>query len=220
MYIIIIGGDKVGFSLAKTLLNEGREVLIVEKNGAICEHITEELGSVCMQGNGYEIDVLADAGTERADMFIAVTEKDEDNLVACQVAKHRFNVPRTIASINDPQNELIFTKLGIDVTIDIAEIVLAHIQREVVSHTLTPLLSLKDRGLEIVEIRILPDSPVVGSRVGDVHLPSESILSLIMGSQKKPMVPVEDTVIEASDWVIAVVKTEDKEKLHAIFTGK
>ena len=220
MYAVIFGGDRIGYSLAKTLLSEGHEVLVLEQNADICERIVEELGSICVQGDGCEVGALADAGVERADMFIAVTTMDEDNLVACQLAEHRFNVPRTIACVNDPQNELIFTKLGIDVTINVTENVLAHIQREVVTHPLARLLLLEEMGVEIVEIKILPESPIVGNRVGDIHLPPESVLSLIMGGEKKPMIPTADTIIEANDRVIALVRTENEEELIAALTGK
>ncbi len=97
MYIIVIGGGRVGYYLTKALLEEGHEVLTIEKNATYCEVINEELGSVCLRGDGCETATLTEVGTGRADMFIAVTGDDEDNLVACQVAKHKFNVPRTIA---------------------------------------------------------------------------------------------------------------------------
>ena len=115
MYIIIIGGGRVGYYLTKTLLNEGHEVLIIEKNATYCETINNELGTVCIQGDGCETATLAEVGTERADMFVAVTGEDQDNLVACQIAKHKFNVQRTIARIRNPQNEVLFKKLGMPV---------------------------------------------------------------------------------------------------------
>ena len=111
MYIIIIGGGRLGYYLTKALLDEGHEVLIIEKDEAISQVITSELGSVCLHGDGCEAATLAEAGTNRADMLIAVTGDDEDNLVACQVAKHKFKVARTIARVRNPKNETIFKKL-------------------------------------------------------------------------------------------------------------
>ena len=103
MYIIIVGGGRLGYHLLKALLNEGHEVLDLEKDARICKTITDELGSVCFRGDGCEAATLAEVGTGRADMLVAVTGDDEDNLVACQVAKHKYNVPRTIARIRNPQ---------------------------------------------------------------------------------------------------------------------
>ena len=111
MYIIIIGGGRLGYYLTKALLDEGHEVLIIEKDAAVCETIVAEMGSICIRGDGCEVSTLIEVGTGRADMFIAVTGDDEDNLVACQVAKHRFNVARTIARVRNPKNDIIFKKL-------------------------------------------------------------------------------------------------------------
>jgi len=149
MYIIIIGGGKVGYYLAKALLNEGHEILVVEKDADRSEFICNELGSVCTRGDGCEVATLAEVGTGRADMLIAVTGDDEDNLVACQVAKHKFNVPRTIARTSNPKNETIFKKLGIDVTVSSTNIILEYIEKEVPTHPLTHLLNIRDKDLEI-----------------------------------------------------------------------
>ena len=124
MYIIVVGGGKVGYYLTKALLDEGHEVLVVEKNATICKNIVDEMGSVCFRGDGCEAATLAEIGTSRADMLISVTGDDEDNLVACQVAKHKFNVPRTIARIRKKNNETIFKKLVIDVTVSSTNIIL------------------------------------------------------------------------------------------------
>ena len=117
MYIIVVGGGKVGYYLTKTLVNEGYEVLLIEKNSRKADIYSERFGSVILEGDGAESTTLEAAGIGRADVVIAVTGEDEDNLVICQTAKKRFNVPRTIARVNNPKNEEIFKKLGIDVTV-------------------------------------------------------------------------------------------------------
>ncbi len=105
MYIIVAGGGKVGYYLAKTLVNEGHEVLVIEQDARKCSQIADELGNIVLRGDAAEARILAEAGTSRADVVIAVTGDDEDNLVICQLAKKRFSVPRTIARINNPKNE-------------------------------------------------------------------------------------------------------------------
>ena len=155
MYIIIIGGGRVGYYLAKALLDEGHEVLILEKNPTVCETVNDELGSICNRGDGCEAATLAEVGAGRADMLIAVTGEDEDNLVACQVAKNKFKVPRTIARIRNPKNEVLFKKLGIDVTISSTNVILEQITEEVPTHPLIHLHEIGDKGLEIVEVKIL-----------------------------------------------------------------
>jgi trk system potassium uptake protein TrkA len=215
MYIIIVGGGEIGYYLAKALINEGHEVLVLEKNRGIKESICDELGSVCAHGDGCETATLDTAGTERADMFIAVTGDDEDNLVACQVAKHKFNVPRTMARIKNPKNEAIFKKLGIDVTVSSTNVILESIAEEVPTHPLTHLLSIKDKGLEIVEIKIPSESAMVGKVVKELSLPPESILSLVINKKGKPHVPTANTVIQAEDQIIAVIPSKSEEALQA-----
>jgi len=219
MYIIIVGGGEVGYYLAKALLDEGHEVLMVEKEAERSEFIIDELGSVCVRGDGCEAATLAEVGTGRADMLIAVTGDDEDNLVACQVAKHKFNVPRTIARITNPKNEAIFKKLGIDVTVSATNIILEYIEQEVPTHPLTHLLTIRDKGLEIVEVKIPPDSTTVGKPVKELSLPPESVLSLIIRKEQKPYVPAANTILQAGDHIIAVTTPESEGALRAALRG-
>jgi len=219
MYIIVIGGGKVGYYLARALLDEGHEILVVEKDADRTKFICNELGSVCVRGDGCEVATLTEVGTGRADMFIAVTGDDEDNLVACQVAKHKFNVPRTIARINNPKNETIFKELGIDVTVSSTNIILESIEEEVPTHPLTHLLDIRDRGLEIVEVKIPPDSKTVGKLVKELSLPPESKLFLIIPKQEKPHVPTANTVLQAEDQIIAVTTPDSEEALRTALRG-
>jgi trk system potassium uptake protein TrkA len=219
MYIIVIGGGKVGYYLAKGLLDEGHEILVLEKDAARTAFICNDLGSVCIRGDGCEMTTLADAGAGRADMFVAVTGDDEDNLVSCQAAKHKFNVPRTVARINNPKNEAIFKKLGIDVTISSTKIILENIEEEVPTHPITHLMDIKEPGLELVEIKIPPHSTAVGKKVKELKLPRNSFLSLVIRNQQRPFVPDKDTVLEAEDQVVAVTTPEAEEALGNTLRG-
>jgi|TARA_Y100000294_G_C8482606_1_gene307408 trk system potassium uptake protein TrkA len=219
LYIIVVGGGRVGYYLTRALLTEGHEVLIIEKEARVFQGITDELGSVCLRGDGCEVTTLIDAGTDRADMLIAVTGDDDDNLVACQVAKHRFKVPRTIARISNPQNEVLFKKLGVDVTVSATNIILENIETEVPTHPLTHLLMLGDSGLEIVDVKISPESTTIGKSVETLSLPSGSVLFLIIRRDNKPFVPAANTVIQAGDQIIAVTPPESEESLRIALRG-
>ncbi|MFC2022762.1 potassium channel family protein [Chloroflexota bacterium] len=219
MYIIIVGGGKVGYHLAKALLDQGHEVLVMEKRAEECEFICSQLGSVCMQGDGCEVTTLVEAGTGRADMLIAATGDDEDNLVACQVAKHKFKVPRTIARIYDPRNEVVFKNLGIDVTVNSTNIILEHIEEEVPTHPLTHLMTIRDKGLEIIEVNIPPTSPTVGKQVKELSLPPKATLALLIRKRQKPHVPRADTTFRAHDHIIAVTSLESEEALRLALRG-
>jgi trk system potassium uptake protein TrkA len=219
MYIVIVGGGRLGYYLLKTLISEGHEVLIVEKDARICKTITDELGSVCFRGDGCEGTVLGEVGTGRADMLVSVTGDDEDNLVACQVAKHKYNVPRTIARIRNPKNAVLFKKLGVDVTVSSTDIILEAIEREVPTHPITQLMTLEEKGLVIVDVRISAQSATVGKTVKDLDLPRESKLALIIPREGSAHVPAAHTALHAGDQVIAVTTPETKEALRAALRG-
>jgi len=218
MYIIVVGGGKIGFYLATALLSEGHEVLILEKDSQRCGFICEQLGSVVTRGDGCEARTLDDVGTERADLFVAVTDEDEDNLVACQVAKHLFKVPRTIARINNPNNRRLFKELGIDVTVSSTDIILEHIEEEVPTHSLVHLLTLEEGDLEIIELKVPGDSRAVGKRMGDVGLPSGTQVCLMV-DKAGAHVPTDDTVVEAEARIVVAIKPEAEEALRTALTA-
>ncbi|OGN88481.1 MAG: portal protein [Chloroflexi bacterium RBG_13_46_14] len=219
MYIIIIGGGRVGYYLTKTLLDEGHEVLIVEKNANYCETINNELGTVCIQGDGCETATLAEVGTERADMLVAVTGEDQDNLVACQLAKHKFNVQRTIARIRNPQNEVLFKKLGVDVTVSSTNVILEYIEEDVPTHPLTHLLAIEDSGEEVVEIRIPPGAKTIGKLLRHLDIPEGSKLALVISTSKRTHIPTKNTVIKEGDRIIAITTQKEEKALRAALTG-
>jgi trk system potassium uptake protein TrkA len=218
MYIVIIGGGKVGFYLAKELVEANHEVLIIERNAAKCVEIQEELGEIVMRGDGCEAAILEQAGTGRADLLLAVTGEDEDNLVASQVAKHVFNVPRAVARINNPKNELIFRKLGIDSTVSATSAIMSHIEQELPTHPLISLMTLR-RGFEIVEIKIPGNASVVGRPLREVLLPHQSLIWGIVDTEGNPKAPTPDTVLRAGDEVVAVTLQESEEALRAALSA-
>jgi trk system potassium uptake protein TrkA len=214
MYIIIVGGGSVGYHLCKALLKEGHEVLVLDKDAAKCENFEDEMGSVCVRGDGCEVATLAEAGVSRAEVFIAATDEDEDNLVACQVAKHKFGVPRTIARVNNPENEKIFKKLGVDCPISVTNLILEHIEEKIPTHPLIHLLAVGEEKIEIVEVKILEGSKSAGKSVKELSLPSDSILALLIRNGQKPQVPTVDTVLEVNDRIIALTTTDSEAALQ------
>ena len=219
MYIMIVGGGRLGYYLTQALLDEGHEILLVEKDPSICDTINSQLGSVCLRGDGCEAATLEQAGTGRADMLIAVTGDDEDNLVACQVAKYKFKVPRTIARVRNPRNEYIFKKLGVDVTVSSTTLILEQIEHEVPSHALTHLLAIEDRGVEIIEIRIPEEAATVGKEIKELPLPEEAKLLLVIRQDTKPFVPKAETTLAAKDQIIAAMPPEAEEAFRSAMLG-
>ena len=130
MYVIVIGGGKVGYYLTKHLLERSYEVTLIEKDARRAEQLTSQLGEVVMVGDGDEMSFLATTGMERADVVVAVTGDDEDNLIACQLAKRKFKVPKTVARVNNPANVRIFKTLGVDRSLSATVVLLDLIERE------------------------------------------------------------------------------------------
>jgi trk system potassium uptake protein TrkA len=218
MYIIVVGGGKVGYYLAKTLVNEGYEILLIEKNPKKVMVYAERFGSVVMEGDGAELATLEAAGAARADVIVAVTGDDEDNLVICQTAKRLFNVPRTIARVNNPKNEEIFRKLGIDVTVSSTNVILSIIEQEIPERGLVHLMTLKHAQVAIVEATVEEGAPVAGRTLADLTFPPNVVISAVMRDGSL-ILPKGDTVLQPDDEVIALSNKESEEPLRQMMTG-
>jgi trk system potassium uptake protein TrkA len=148
-----------------------------------------------------ETATMERAGGSRADLVIAVTGDDEDNLVICQVARLRFKVARTIARVNNPQNEELFHRLGINVTVSSTRLILSLIEQELPSRPFIPLVKLRSIGMEIVELALLANSPFIGKKVSDLNLPPGSTVSLIIRDEQT-VIPTSETVMQPGDKLI------------------
>lgn len=216
MYIIIGGGGDVGYYLTKSLLSHGHEVLLIEKGSSRYTSLSEELGTSVYRGDACEARTMEEVGASRADVVIAVTGEDEDNLVICQMAKKRFKVGRTIARVNNPKHTDLFLKLGIDITVSPTKAILSLIEAELPSSRFVQLMTLKNAGLEIVELRVPVGSPMAGKLLKETHLPRKSNIALILRG-KEFIFPTADTQILANDDIYALVNREGEEELRAAF---
>jgi trk system potassium uptake protein TrkA len=216
MYIIIVGGGNVGYYLAKTLIKTDHEILVLEKNRLIHRTISEELGEVVMQGDGCEVRIMEEAGAERADAVVAVTGDDEDNLVICQMAKMQFNVPRTIARVNDPRNEALFHRFGIDATVSSTKIIYNLIEQEIETDEVIPLAALRRGNIEIVEIEMGPKSPVLNRTIQQLALPTDALVISVI-RQDHAMLPTPDTMFQIGDTAIALVTADKEHELRDVF---
>jgi trk system potassium uptake protein TrkA len=216
MYIVIVGGGNVGYYLAKALTNTTHEVLLMEKDRNVHRQLAEELGEVAMQGDGSEVRLLEEAGVGRADVVVAVTAEDDDNLVICQMAKMKFNVPRTIARINDPRNEALFQQLGIDATVSSTKIIYNLLEQEIETGEVIPLAALRRGNIEIVQIEIGPKSPVLNTRIADLGLPDGTLIISVV-RHEQGMIPTADTRFEVGDAVIGLVRSDQEAQIRQLF---
>jgi trk system potassium uptake protein TrkA len=219
MYVIVVGGGKVGYYLAKSLLEEKQEVLVIEQDAQRCRALSDELGVSVMLGDGCEASTMEEAGMGRADVVVAVTGDDEDNLVVCQVARHKFNVGRTVARLNNPKNEKIFRRLGIDVTVSSTELILSQIERVIPAQPLVHLLSLKNVGVIFVEMEIQPGSPAVGRPLRELGIPDDCIFPLVIRGGDLAIIPYGDTQLQVGDHVVAVTSEVSSDTVRRILRG-
>ncbi len=217
MYVIVIGGGKVGYYLTKTLCRENHEVLLLEKEPRRAAEVREALGDVVLVGDGCEVRTQEEAGMERADVVAAVTGDDEDNLVIAQIAKHRFRVPRAVARINNPKNQLLFRMLGIDTTVSATEIIYHMIEQQIPSGDIIPLALLKGSNIEIVEVELANRSPIVGQTLKQLDLPPETLIIGVMRNGK-PSLPNPDEAFQINDTVIALVSATSEPALRSMLS--
>jgi trk system potassium uptake protein len=204
VYIIVAGGGKVGWNLARELLDKGNEVTLLEANRSRYLTIEEELEHVVQYGDATELWVLERAGINRADLMIAVTGDDEDNMLIWQMSRQKYLCERTIARVNNPRNRQWFELLGIAPAVSATDLILRLIEHEVPSYGLVHLLDLRDEQLEIIELEVTETSPAAGRAVAEVALPEGAlIISLLRGG--RGFVPKGDTIINAGDEVLLVL---------------
>src|SRR5829696_2545270 len=202
-YIIIAGAGKVGWNLARELLEKGNEVTVIEDDRNRFATVEQELEHNIQYGDASELWVLERAGISRADMVIAVTGDDEDNMLICQVAKEKYLVDRIIARVNNPRNRSHFELLGIKPYVSATDLILRLLEHEVPEYGLVHLLDLPEERLEIIEMLLVDDSRVAGQKVGDLNMPEGSLLISILREGQGGFVPTPDTVLEAGDEVLA-----------------
>jgi len=218
MYMVIVGGGNVGLHLAKTLLNADHEVLLIERDRIQAQRLSTLLGEEnVLVGDGCEMLTQKDAGFGRADVIVAVTGEDEDNLVVCQMAKVTWGVKRVLARITDPSHEETFKKLGIDDTVNATSIIYALLEQQISPDVMLPVGALARGNLEVIEGQLGPRSPVVNKRVRDVPLPPQTnIVYLIRQNQG---IQVDgDTMLQEGDNVVALISRDQADELRRLLS--
>ena len=220
MFLIVVGGGKVGVSVTRTLLALSHEVVVIEQERPRFERLEEEFEHRAIYGDGTELYVLERAGIARPpDLVVAATGDDEDNIVICQLAREKYGVNKVIARVNDPRNQVYFDLLGISPTVSATSMVLALIEHEVPQHELVHLLELRKENLEIVEVEISPDSSVAGKRVEELRLPESTRLISVM-REGKAEIAVGSTQLHPGDQVLAILEPGREVELKRVLLGQ
>jgi trk system potassium uptake protein len=216
MFVLIVGGGKVGLNTARQLRTLGHEIALVEQRKTRFDLLEPELEDALVFGDGTEIWVLEKAGIGRADMVVAVTGDDEDNIIIAQVAQLKFGVPRVVARVNNPYNQPTFDLLGIEATVCAATSMLRLILHELPSHKMVHLLSLRRENFELVELEVSESSPFANSFVQNIDLPEGVLLAAILrGSEAK--IVRGSTEILPGDYVLCLLPPGKERELIRVF---
>jgi trk system potassium uptake protein TrkA len=218
VYFVIAGGGQVGFHLAKALLESSHEVILLESDRRRAQVIEAELGSVVLNAPADEGRYQIEAGCQRADAVIAVTGEDPANLIICQLAKWKCNVPRVIARVNDPKNEIVFKALGIDETISSTRVIMNVIEQELPSGGFLPLMPLTGSHLELIEAEIAAGTPSAGRSIGKLGLPEGAAIGGIV--RKGVVVHADDdTKLQVGDRIVVLSPTSAENGVRKALFG-
>ena len=217
MYVIVVGGGKVGSYLGEDLIRRGHEVTLVEKDRARCERMTDRTGAPAIWGDGCDPAILEEAGADRADVVIADTGHDEDNLTICQVAKEIFGVKRTIARANNTKNEESLLRLGVDSIINSTELVAHLIEAELSTSDIIPLIELRQAAHELVKVTLTESAPAAGKEVKDLDLPPDCLLVAVV-REEQVLIPHGTTTLLPGDSVLAITSQEALPALSSLFS--
>jgi trk system potassium uptake protein TrkA len=219
MYVIIVGGGKTGSQLATQLLEEGHQIRLIEDREMVLERLRDELPSdVIYPGDGSSPSVLEAAGIERANVLAAVTGEDETNLVVTTLGRFEFNVPRTIARVNNPKNAWMFNQdMGVDVALNQSDILAKLIAEEMSLGDMMTLLKLRKGEYSIVEEKVHPDAAVVGKALKDIKLPPNCVFAGVM-RKGQLIIPGGNTILEPVDEIIALVHSSQVTVLEELLS--
>ncbi len=219
MFILVAGGGKVGYHLTKALMAMGHEIVLIEKNREKAASLTAEFGSALHGRDACEGRWLLRAGVTRAELVVAVTGDDEDNLIICQLARMLSHEnARTIARINNPKNAAVFRRLGVDQTVSSTDLIMSMIEQDVATGAFIHLLKLAESGLELVEMRLSDQSRATSRKIRDLDLaPMGCNLSLIIRG-RETLLPDGGLQLEAGDMLVALIRTDMEEEVRRYVT--
>lgn len=219
MYVVIAGGGRIGRYIARDLIAKHHEVTVIEMIGSRCEQLVAETDVLVIEGDAGDVTYLEQAHTDRADVFVATTHEDKENLVACQLAKIEFGVKRAISRVNTPKNVEIFSALGIE-PVSSTRLISELLEHEFSVGELIHLTSLKGGRVSLVELRIPdgPDAPPTRA-VEDLQLPFEAVIVAVFRADET-IIPRGVTEIRPGDEVVALTTPQLEDRLTRVLLGR
>ena len=218
MRLLLVGSGRLTYFLGRALQRRGHELTIVSRDPAECEALARRLDATVICGDGTYASVLEDAGAGSADQVLALTPRDPDNLVTCQLAKLRFHVPRVLALANDPENEVAFTRLGIETAFSPIRVLASLIEQRAGLDAVVGLIPAAEGKVLVAEVRLEEDSPVVEHTLRDVRLPRGALVGCILRGDQ-PIVPHGETALGPGDRLLLISTPESQRAAIRALTG-
>lgn len=219
MQIILVGGGKVIYHLAKNLISKGHFVVIINKDQEYGKELSRELNATIVGGEASNFSIMEDAGAYKTDILVSLTQKDQDNLFICKMAKKFFDVERTIGLVNNPKNEELFKKMGIDTIFNTTDLLSSLIEQNVAAEDMSNLITLEDGKLIITQYVIPEDAPTIGKTLKEIDLP----LSIILGGIIRNgdiVIPRGGTKIRNGDKILIISLPEEQATAIKILGGE
>ncbi|MTI61192.1 MAG: TrkA family potassium uptake protein [Firmicutes bacterium] len=219
MQIMLIGGGKLIYHLAKNLMSKGHFVNIINKDRDYSLQLSRQLSVEVICGEGSDPNVLEDAGAYQTDILVSLTQKDQDNLFICKMAKEYFGIKRTTALVSNPANEYLFKKLGVDAIFNTTQLLSSLIEQNVAVENISNLITLEDGKLSITQFIIQEDAPSIGKTLKDIDLP----LSIVLGGiirDGEIIIPRGGTVIKEGDKILIISLPEDQATAIRVLGGE
>lgn len=218
MNVIVVGGEKLVYFLTRIFISKGYHVIVINRDADECRRLAKSLRARVILGDGSDPRALEEAGANTADALLAATPHDQDNLVICQLAVRKFHIPRTLAVVNDPENERVFTSLGVTSVFSATKILANLIEQKTGYESIVNLIPIEEGKLVVVETLLESGSPVLGQPLKDIRLPENSLIaSVFRGGQ--PIIPRGGTVLSSGDRLITICLPGDMGRVIKILTG-
>ena len=219
MNILIIGGGKVIYFLIKAFVAKGHQVTVINQNRDEGIQLARRLKAIIVSGDGSDPKILEEAGAATADVLLAVTPHDQDNLVICQLGDKRFHIPRTLALVNDPDNEEVFQKLGIITAFSTTKIISSLIEQRTAIDGITNLMPVAEGKINVTEIELKDTTSVIGQSLRTIGMPESSLIACIL-KKDHPIIPRGTTVLEAGDKLIVITLPENHGQVIKMLSGE
>ncbi len=215
MYVIVIGGGKIGEYLISILVDEGHNIALVEKDESRARYIAENYDILVIKGDGSEASYLEDAGINKADVLVACTGNDQVNFVACQLAKMNYHVEKVIARTTNPSNKILYENLGVDVVVSTTEVAAKAMYAGIKGFTSVLTFS---GDVEMLHVTVSKNSPIINKKLSEIHMPWGSIIATIL-RKGQIIVPRGDEVIREGDELAIVAKKGVEKKIREMVLG-